>query len=278
MWTKTVTEAPSVWSWILVLLVNLGCSGMVQPGGTCQGAACSQACTETKECPVGQDCVDRRCQRERPCQTDADCAQGFHCVPPGCYPTECAAGASRPCQNACGGTGTEQCEGTVWRGCTAPPCLPDGGVDRSRDANTDRGDASACRDPDEPNDICDQARAVTANGTGIPVAINATIDSDLDLRDLFRVTASGNGDLILSLSRIPAGTDYNLYLFDACAAGLTNRLASSDQSGNVDEYIDYAPVAGQEYIVEVTAFSYARPTQPRTSSCDFYILEFQGIQ
>ncbi len=115
-------------------------------------------------------------------------------------------------------------------------------------------------DPDQPdqfdrparNDTCDSCTVlnqIRADGSIVPdvnTSLNATIDRVGD-RDYYCVhtedhlNAPGNGESFnVGLSEIPAGNDYNVYLFrnvDDCRAG--NPLAAGRNLGNRDESIGW---------------------------------------
>jgi hypothetical protein len=115
---------------------------------------------------------------------------------------------------------------------------------------------------------CDDRNVGPALDTG-RVSLNAAcvgsftpdqVKSDTDQRhDWYRLDATTNGTIHVTLRGIPAGADYDLGFFSR-VGNVFSRLASSSQGGNADEELRSPVVAGSLYYVEV-ALSTASETQ-----------------
>ncbi len=108
-----------------------------------------------------------------------------------------------------------------------------------------------CPDPYEPNDDFSQARPIIPGTT-----IQAYICTEGE-QDFYTFNVQGGQQISLSLSHIPAGQDYDLYLDDP---GQT-QVAQSTNTGNADEQITYTAASGGTYYVVVTGYSGYSTTQ-----------------
>lgn len=109
----------------------------------------------------------------------------------------------------------------------------------------------ACPDPYEPNDDFSQARPITPGRT-----IQAYICSQGE-RDFYKFDVRRGQQITVTLSHIPAGQDYDLYLDDPGQ----NQVARSVNTGNADEQIIYTAAGGGTYYVVVTGYSGYSTTQ-----------------
>lgn len=126
-------------------------------------------------------------------------------------------------------------------------------------------DGSDLRNPDdwEPNDDCTQCRLVQPDADP-NVILQARFDSVDDRTDCYRFLADdGNAyreRIRLTLSNIPSGHDYDLYLYeDQASCEARTPLARSTNSGNDDEDIDWGESFGFSdsgtYFIRVTRFA-----------------------
>ena len=113
------------------------------------------------------------------------------------------------------------------------------GVDNDCDGVTDE---DAAGDGYENNNTSSVAPTISTNNTA--VTIYATFQAASDIDDWYAVSATDDTNVICdefyvdaSLSSIPAGTDYDLYLYDE---GL-NLLDWSENLSNNDEAVNYTP-------------------------------------
>jgi len=91
----------------------------------------------------------------------------------------------------------------------------------------------ACEPNDTPADACDLA----------PGTYDFYVDPAGD-QDFFRLTLAADGRIVLTLSGIPAGCDFDLYLYTDPAGDPVDYSANA---GNADEYISYQATAGTYY-------------------------------
>jgi hypothetical protein len=103
----------------------------------------------------------------------------------------------------------------------------------------------------EPNDTLSTAWGPLANGQAIEAALCSGDPDDYYFVDLAAATT-----LVLDLTNLPSGTDYDLVLYNAVGG----ELASSRNVGTAAERITRAVSAGR-YFVRVYPYS-GRSTQP----------------
>ena len=108
-----------------------------------------------------------------------------------------------------------------------------------------------CPDPYEPNDDFSQAQPIPPGRT-----IQAYICSEGE-QDFYKFNVKSGQQITVTLSRIPAGQDYDLYLNDPGQ----NQVAQSTNTGNADEQIIYTAVGEGTYYVVVTGYSGYSTTQ-----------------
>ncbi|MCB9645928.1 MAG: hypothetical protein H6730_04920 [Deltaproteobacteria bacterium] len=217
--------------------------------------ACNQPCDFDELCSDAQ-CVCRTGTRETNCTdgVDDDCDDLVDCMDPDCD------GATRRCMGACG-VGIETCMGTTWGACEGGS----GEAEICGDGVDQDCDGADLRNPDgwEPNDDCSQCRLVQPEPDP-DLRISARFDSVDDQVDCFRFVADDSAYyreyIELRLTDIPAGNDYDLYLYESqskCQA--RDALAVSDAAGNASESISYGESFGTSdsgtYFIRVVRYS-----------------------
>ena len=108
----------------------------------------------------------------------------------------------------------------------------------------------------EPNDTLSNAAFIPLN-----TPFFSNFESSQDFYDVFFFDALAAGNLNVTLSNIPSGADYDLYLYDA------NKLLVqfSRNLGNLDEQIQHSGLPpGQYYLVVVRALPITAPP-PQTN-------------
>jgi len=106
----------------------------------------------------------------------------------------------------------------------------------------------------EPNDSLSSAFGPLANGSVIEVAL-----CDGDPEDYYQVALAGAATLRVDLDNLPAGTDYDLYLYDATAP--QNYLARSVNVGTTPESIQINLSSGS-YALRIYPSTSGRSNQP----------------
>lgn len=107
----------------------------------------------------------------------------------------------------------------------------------------------------EPNNGCDQAHGPLTSDRTYPSWI-----SDCDLAtykksDYFYVDISTTNTINVYLTNIPAGTDYDLYLYRNPGDDPNHPAARSEEEYNSSEMISYTPPATGRYYIRVYAYS-----------------------
>ena len=239
---------------------------------------CGRHCDTDQVCNMGS-CTCLSGSRETECDdgTDDDCDGLVDCDDDDCV------GSTRPCMGICG-AGVEACEsGGTWGTCAGGS----GETEICGDGIDQDCDGFDTRMPDsfEPNDTCDECVLLMPMGgepTDPNVFLNARFDSIDDRVDCFRLIADDSGAIArefirVDLTEIPAGHDYDIYLYqgiDNCRS--RTALASSTNTGNADDNIVWGEpfLPGDDsgtYYVEVRRF--------RGFSCtDDYRLAVNGLR
>ncbi|MBX7236352.1 MAG: pre-peptidase C-terminal domain-containing protein, partial [Caldilineales bacterium] len=107
----------------------------------------------------------------------------------------------------------------------------------------------------EPNNSPSSAFGPLANGSVIEAAL-----CDGDPEDYYQVALAGAATLKVDLDNLPAGTDYDLYLYDATSP--QNYLAQSTNDGTTPESIQINLPSGS-YVLRIYPSPRAgRSTQP----------------
>ena len=253
-------------------------TGYIECGGTCIDPStdrancgrCGNACTGSDVCRADV-CTCASGARESDCINgmDDDCDMMIDCMDSDCV------GSTRTCSGACG-AGTQACQA----GGTYGMCMGgDGSAEICGDGIDQDCNGVDLRRPDgwEPNDSCDSC--VMLMGTDPNVFLDATFDSVDDPVDCFRFAADDGIDptenINITLTNIPTGTDYDVYLYRSyteCAAGTV--LASSALTSNMDESIGW----GERFGIDDGGTYYIRVVRYRGHSCDAqYHLTINGL-
>ncbi len=91
-------------------------------------------------------------------------------------------------------------------------------------------------------------------GQAWPISIGATHDSyiwDTTDYDYYKFRPAWSGTICVDLWNIPAGCDYDLYLYN----GAYQEIASSDNGSNQSEHLEHAVAQDNDYYVLVKSFS-----------------------
>lgn len=260
-------------------------------GGSCvcpdRYSECHSACIDTDTDRNNCGICDRACEADEICNTgscecaggsresdcldgnDNDCDDLIDCADPDC------AGSMRPCMGACG-PGAEVCQmdGTygACEGGNGEAELCGDGIDQDCNGSDLRNE-----DMWEPNDTCaDCAMIMEADPNGL---VMARFDSVDDSADCYAFTGDDGTiypeHIRITLDQIPAGHDYDVYLYqgiDACNS--RTPLASSAQFGEVAEMIDW----GERFGTNDDATYYIRVVRYSGHSCtDDYRLSINGL-
>jgi N-acetylneuraminic acid mutarotase len=100
----------------------------------------------------------------------------------------------------------------------------------------------------EPNNAIPFAYGPLASGT----ELRSDFGYAWDTEDFFYIVTLGTTDIWVQLSRIPAGSNYDLYLYGTDAAGTPKSLfAASEQGSNLDESFTVNGAAAGVYYIRV---------------------------
>ena len=105
----------------------------------------------------------------------------------------------------------------------------------------------------EPNDSCDQAYGPLTSGQTYQSWISCC-DQATSKNDYFYIDINTTNAINIYLTDIPAGTDYDLYLYKDPCGGPGNPVAKSDRYGSSSERISYNPFATGRYYIRVCGF------------------------
>jgi hypothetical protein len=252
--------------------------GYSECGGICVDVAtdqkncgiCARACAADEICGGGS-CVCAGGARETECSdaADNDCDDLTDCFDPDCQ------GTTRACMGACG-PGLETCgpDGKfgVCEGGNGTPEVCGDGIDQDCTGADERN-----IDMWEPNDSCAEcAWIMTADPSG---TLNAGFDSVDDPMDCFRFEGVDNSyypeQIAVSLEGVPAGHDYDIYLYPSLAAcEARTPIAGSEAAGNADELIIWS----ERFGTSDSASYYVRVVRFGGHSCtDDYVLRISGL-
>jgi hypothetical protein len=231
---------------------------------------CGRACDPDQICSAGS-CVCAGGEREIDCSDgqDNDCDDVTDCADSDCT------GTTRACTGVCG-QGIETCGADgQFGGCVGG----DGSDEICGDGIDQDCSGSDLRNPDtwEPNDSCGACRMIA--GVDPVGNLTASFDSIEDPMDCYKFEASdGSGypeHINIRLERVPAGHDYDIYLYASQAdCDARTPIASSEGVGNADEQIDWSERFGTSdsgtYFVRVVRFA-------GHSCADEYLLVINGL-
>jgi hypothetical protein len=108
----------------------------------------------------------------------------------------------------------------------------------------------------EPNNTPEQAFGPLASGQ----VYQAFIWDEADTEDYYHFTPTTADEVSVELSNIPAGHDYDLWIYSY--DGKYNLVDYSNNTGNANEYITFTPVAGEPIYVRVWRFDGFGNAQP----------------
>jgi hypothetical protein len=108
----------------------------------------------------------------------------------------------------------------------------------------------------EPNDTPSQAYGLTSTGVYTAYIWDAT-----DREDYYYFTPSAATAVQITLANIPAGADYDLYVYYYDGAHY-QLVARSNKTGNQSEGVTFVPVAGRKYYIRVYPYSGSSNSQP----------------
>lgn len=99
----------------------------------------------------------------------------------------------------------------------------------------------------EPNDSLSEAYGPLTSTQ----VYTAYIWDTTDAGDYYHFTPSTTDQVQVTLTNIPVGADYDLYIYDSFQG---TWLAWSDNPGNQDESVPFTPVAGRKYYILVSPY------------------------
>jgi hypothetical protein len=102
----------------------------------------------------------------------------------------------------------------------------------------------------EPNDSCEQAYGPLASGQTYPSWISGCDRATYKKSDYFYIDISTTNAINIYLTNIPAGTDYDLYLYRNPWDDPDNPAAKSEGTGS-SETISYSPPDPGRYYIRV---------------------------
>jgi len=106
----------------------------------------------------------------------------------------------------------------------------------------------------EPNDSCDQAYGPLASGPTYQSWISGCDQATYKKSDYFYIDISTTNAINISLTNIPAGTNYDLYLYTKYPCGPDNRVGKPEP-GTTPETISYSPPDTGRYYIRVYGHS-----------------------
>jgi hypothetical protein len=109
----------------------------------------------------------------------------------------------------------------------------------------------------EPNDKVSQAYPLTSTQTVYEAYIWDATDSD----DYYAITPATTETVQITLTNIPAGADYDLYVYYQSGSQYP-LVAESNRTGNQSESVNFAPTIGRTYYIRVYPYSGFSSSQP----------------
>jgi len=116
-----------------------------------------------------------------------------------------------------------------------------------------QGYCSCGPDNYEPNDSCDQAHGPLTSGPTYQSWISCC-DQATSKNDYFYIDINTTNAINIYLTDIPAGTDYDLYLYKDPCGSPGNPVDKSNRYGSISERISYNPFATGRYYIRVCGF------------------------
>jgi hypothetical protein len=107
----------------------------------------------------------------------------------------------------------------------------------------------------EPNDTLSEAYG-SLSSTQV---YEAYIWDATDMGDYYHFTPATTHTVQVTLTNIPADTDYDLYIYDT---ELGDWLVWSNNPGNLDESVMFAPAAGRKYYILISPYEGSSGDQP----------------
>jgi hypothetical protein len=89
------------------------------------------------------------------------------------------------------------------------------------------------------------------------VAVNGSVAPTTDVNDIYRILVEQTGTVVVSLSNLPVGADYDLYLYDE--RGGSGQIGVSNTPGSANEEIRVNVQNGRRYYIRVVSLQYAGP-------------------
>ncbi|HDD25086.1 MAG TPA: DUF11 domain-containing protein [Chloroflexi bacterium] len=110
----------------------------------------------------------------------------------------------------------------------------------------------------EPNNALGQAYGPLGSGKTYYAYIWDALDQD----DFYHFTPVTTGTVDITLSNIPAGCDYDLYVYYSAGSNDYPLVAQSRQAGNADEHTTFTPVASRQHFIRIYRFEGYSNEQP----------------
>jgi hypothetical protein len=115
------------------------------------------------------------------------------------------------------------------------------------------------QDQFEPNNTLQEAAGPLTTGQSVQAYIGTTQDVDV-----FYFDTATNSPISASLTNVPSGTDYDLYIYSGGSV-----VAQSETQGNVDESTEFRPGAPGRFQVAVSGFNSSNASEPYTLTVNF---------
>ncbi len=110
----------------------------------------------------------------------------------------------------------------------------------------------------EPNDSIEQAYGPLGSGKTYYAYIWDALDQD----DFYHFTPVTTDTVDITLSNIPVGCDYDLFVYHLAGRNDYPLITQSRQVGNATEHVTFTPVAGRRHFIRVYRFEGYSDEQP----------------